>query len=60
MIVAPGAYFMIPPFSSIHNLSEKIKNNSPDQIFLEIARKYNMTPKQVYKIIKKPSKRERK
>lgn len=96
LIVVIGTLFMIPPFSSILDLSDKIKNDAavkygeppfghaeeapfnslvkkmgldfkesvaklekagikidaPDQIFLEIAKKYDYTPKEVYDIIK--------
>ena len=96
MAVALGTFFMIPPFSSILSLSEKIKNDAaakygeppfghaeeapfnslvkkmsfdykesiakleksgikidaPDQIFLQIAKKYDVSPKEVYDIIK--------
>jgi len=100
LIVVIGTLFMIPPFSSILDLSDKIKNDAavkygeppfghaeeapfnslvkkmgldfkksvaklekagikidaPDQIFLEIAKKYDYTPKEVYDIIKKNQK----
>ncbi len=96
LLAAVGTFFMVPPFSSIIAMGDKIKDNAalkygeppfghaeeaplnslikkmglnfkesiakletsgikidaPDQVFLEIAKKHNMTSKEVYDIIK--------
>ncbi len=101
LIVATGTYFLVPPFSTVLNISEKIKDaaavkygeppfghaelaplnslikktgleaesslkkmetagikfDAPNEIFLDIAKKNNMTPKQLFNLIqpeKKP------